>query len=102
MTPLICSSHPRTQHSLRHGKPKRRVQVARRMASWQSAHAGKPSMLQEMTLDEYEKLFAEKRANLNKPAAKATAVDPKAFEGMKAYTRKVLPALLLLLTRVWH
>ncbi len=43
-----------------------------------------------MTLDEYEKMMEEKRANLNKPAApKAAAADAKAFEGMKAYTRKV-------------
>lgn len=45
---------------------------------------------QEMTLDEYEKMMEEKRANLNKPAApKPTSSDEKAFEGMKAYTRKV-------------
>ena len=45
---------------------------------------------QEMTLDEYEKVMEEKRANLNKPAApKPTTSDKKAFEGMKAYTRKV-------------
>ena len=43
-----------------------------------------------MTLDEYEKLREEKRANLNKPPpSKAATVEPKAFEGMKAYTRKV-------------
>lgn len=41
-----------------------------------------------MTLDEYEKLMEEKRANLNKKVATETKVDPKAFEGMKAYTRK--------------
>lgn len=45
---------------------------------------------QEMTLDEYEKMMEEKRANLNKPAAnKAAPADPNAFEGMKAYSRKV-------------
>lgn len=57
---------------------------------------------QEMTLDEYEKLREEKRANLNKPASKAATVDPKAFEGMKAYTRKVrrsTPPLQLAITR---
>ena len=42
-----------------------------------------------MTLDEWEKLQQEKRANLNKkPASTEAKVDPKAFEGMKAYTRK--------------
>jgi hypothetical protein len=52
---------------------------------------------QEMTLDEYEKMMEEKRANLNKPAApKAAAADAKAFEGMKAYTRKVWHDQLLL------
>lgn len=50
--------------------------------------------MQEMTLDEYEKLREEKRANLNKPASKAATVDPKAFEGMKAYTRKVRHTML--------
>ena len=45
---------------------------------------------QEMSLEEYEKLLAEKRANLNKkPAAKAFKADPKEFEGMKSYSREV-------------
>lgn len=43
-----------------------------------------------MSLEEYEKVLAEKRANLNKkPAAKAFKADPKEFEGMKSYTREV-------------
>ena len=43
-----------------------------------------------MSLEEYEKLLAEKRANLNKkPAAKAFKADPKEFEGMKSYSREV-------------
>lgn len=45
---------------------------------------------QEMSLEEYEKVLAEKRANLNKkPAAKAFKADPKEFEGMKSYSREV-------------
>ena len=44
-----------------------------------------------MTLDEYEKLQEEKRANLNKKPATAVKVDTKAFEGMKAYNRKDVP-----------
>lgn len=47
-------------------------------------------VLQEMTLDEYEKLIKEKNANLNKaPPAKSAQADPKDFAGMTAYTRKV-------------
>lgn len=46
--------------------------------------------VQEMTLDEYEKLMEEKNASLNKPAPKkADKADMKEFEGMTAYTRKV-------------
>ena len=46
--------------------------------------------MQEMTLDEYEKLMEEKNASLNKPAPKkADKADMKEFEGMTAYTRKV-------------
>ena len=40
-----------------------------------------------MTLEEYEKLREEKRAGLNKKASSDVKADPKAFEGMKAYTR---------------
>lgn len=44
---------------------------------------------EEMTLEEYEKLREEKRANLNKkPAAVEVKADPKDFEGMTAYVRK--------------
>ena len=47
-------------------------------------------VLQEMTLDEYEKLIKEKNTNLNKaPPAKSAQADPKEFAGMTAYTRKV-------------
>ena len=46
---------------------------------------------QEMTLDEYEKLMEEKNANLNKaPPKKSAKADMKEFEGMTAYTRKVI------------
>lgn len=41
-----------------------------------------------MTLGEYEKLREEKRAGLNKKASSEVKADPKAFEGMKAYSRK--------------
>lgn len=41
-----------------------------------------------MTLEEYEKLREEKRAGLNKKASSEVKADPKAFEGMKAYSRK--------------
>ena len=51
--------------------------------------------MQEMTLDEYEKMMEEKNANLNKaPAKKAAKADMKEFEGMTAYTRKVGTAAL--------
>lgn len=42
----------------------------------------------EMTLDEYEKLMNEKRGNLKKKPGSEPKADPKAFEGMKAYSRK--------------
>lgn len=46
---------------------------------------------QEMTLDEYEKLMEEKNANLNKaPPKKSAKANMKEFEGMTAYTRKVI------------
>jgi len=45
--------------------------------------------MQEMTLDEYNKQLEEKRAGLNKkPSGGEVKADPKAFEGMKSYTRK--------------
>jgi hypothetical protein len=50
-----------------------------------------------MTLDEYEKMLEEKRATLNKPAAKVAKADLKDFEGMKAYTRKVCASCLPLI-----
>ena len=54
-------------------------------------------VLQEMTLDEYEKLMEEKNANLNKapPKKSAKARPMKEFEGMTAYTRKVSISFVL-------
>lgn len=40
-----------------------------------------------MTLEEFEKLREEKRAGLNKKPSSDVKTDPKAFEGMKAYSR---------------
>lgn len=42
----------------------------------------------EMTLDEYEKQLAEKKAELNKVAAEAKQVSMDDFKGMKAHVRK--------------
>lgn len=42
----------------------------------------------EITLEEYEKMMEEKRANLNKKPSTEAKADPNAFDGMKAYTRK--------------
>jgi hypothetical protein len=44
---------------------------------------------QEMTLDEYEKILEERRANLNKVTPKKPyKVDEKEFKGLKIHTKK--------------
>ena len=58
--------------------------------------------VQEMSLDEYEKLMEEKNASLNKPAPKkADKADMKEFEGMTAYTRKARILFQLPVNLVW-